>query len=635
MASAPPPLLASLDAHAGWLLTAPDALHVLMLFAAWDAPSQPGGAMDAVLASLAAVHPGVQFARVRRCGVHARARRGACDPAQPEPAPHPQSAPTHRSRARAGRRGAGGRAGRVAGRGGGAHVCAIQGELHRCARAVWRARCPSVLLRCAPAARARARARACVTAPVPAPPRAAPRCPQNATVLDRLEGADAAELAKRVERWKAAAAPVGAAADGGVPAALRELRARLEELVHANRIVRELPAAAAHGAHRRGGLSRGGQPRHACARSHLARCLMRAPPPPLPQMLFMKGSPEAPKCKFSRRAIELLQEAGAAFGSFDILTSDAVRQGLKERSNWPTYPQLYVAGEFVGGVDIMQELRDGGELGLLLKPPVAVAPAQAAAPPAAAAARPPPLSDAAASSTSGPALGADGATLLPHVEARLRALVARAPAVLFMKGTPSAPACGFSDRLVALLSAHGVPFEGYDILGDAQAREGLKALHAWPTFPQLVVHGKFVGGLDVLAEMAEEGPLAPQLGLQPVEPLATRVARLVAGARVVLCMKGTPAEPRCGFSEEALRVLAGAGLDVASALVLTGDDGKPLFATVDVQGDDAVRQGLKALADWPTFPQLWCEARFVGGLDIMRELNDAGELRGILLGAHA
>ena len=118
--------------------------------------------------------------------------------------------------------------------------------------------------------RARARARACVTAPVPAPARAAPRCPQNATVLDRLEGADAAELAKRVERWKAAAAPVGAAADGGVPAALRELRARLEELVHANRIVRELPAAAAHGAHRRGGLSRGGQPRHACARSHLA-----------------------------------------------------------------------------------------------------------------------------------------------------------------------------------------------------------------------------------------------------------------------------------------------------------------------------------------------------------------------------
>lgn len=110
-----------------------------------------------------------------------------------------------------------------------------------------------------------ARARACVTAPVPAPPRAAPRCLQNATLLDRLEGADAAELAKRVERWRAAPAPVGAAADGGVPAALRELRARLEELVHANRIVRELPAAAAaHGAHRRGGgLSRGGQPRPA------------------------------------------------------------------------------------------------------------------------------------------------------------------------------------------------------------------------------------------------------------------------------------------------------------------------------------------------------------------------------------
>jgi len=67
---APVKLLASADAHTGWLLSAPDALHVLMLFAAWDAPSQPGGAMDAVLATLAGVHPAVHFAKVS-----ARARR--------------------------------------------------------------------------------------------------------------------------------------------------------------------------------------------------------------------------------------------------------------------------------------------------------------------------------------------------------------------------------------------------------------------------------------------------------------------------------------------------------------------------------------------------------------------------------
>lgn len=464
-------------------------------------------------------------------------------------------------------------------------------------------------------------------------------------MLDRLEGADAAELARRVERWKAVAPPAGGATDGGVPAPLRELRARLEELVHANRIVRACGA----GARRAGWPSpraRAAAPNHAppdprggrtAGRSHTHHCCQppspASPPPPL-QMLFMKGSPEAPKCKFSRRAIELLQEAGAAFGSFDILTSDAVRQGLKERSAWPTYPQLYVAGEFVGGVDIMQELRDGGELGALLQPVgvAAAAPAGATAEPAPAAVTAPRSSGAAAA---GPALAADGVTLLPHVEVRLRALVNSAPAILFMKGLPGAPACGFSDRLVALLTAHGVPFVGFDILGDPQVREGLKVLHAWPTFPQLVVHGKLVGGLDVLDEMAEDGPLAPQLGLQPVEPLEARVARLVASARVVLCIKGTPNAPSCGFSEEALRVVAGAGLDVASALVMTGDDGKPLFSTADVQGDDALRQGLKARAEWPSFPQLWCEGRFVGGLETMRELAAAGELRDILLGAHA
>ncbi len=63
-----------------------------------------------------------------------------------------------------------------------------------------------------------------------------------------------------------------------------------------------------------------------------------------PVMLFMKGSADAPKCGFSSKIVDILQEAGAAFGTFDILADEAVRQGLKAYSNWPTYPQLYVDG---------------------------------------------------------------------------------------------------------------------------------------------------------------------------------------------------------------------------------------------------------------------------------------------------
>ncbi|KAI8101582.1 hypothetical protein M9434_004914 [Picochlorum sp. BPE23] len=82
-----------------------------------------------------------------------------------------------------------------------------------------------------------------------------------------------------------------------------------------------------------------------------------------PVMLFMKGSPDAPRCGFSQKAVQALRDAGCtAFGHFDILEDQEVRQGLKEKSQWPTYPQLYVKGELVGGCDIILEMSKDGSL---------------------------------------------------------------------------------------------------------------------------------------------------------------------------------------------------------------------------------------------------------------------------------
>ena len=83
-------------------------------------------------------------------------------------------------------------------------------------------------------------------------------------------------------------------------------------------------------------------------------------------MLFMKGTPEAPRCGFSRRVSALLTESGRAYGTFDILGDEEVRQGLKELSDWPTYPQLYVDGELVGGCDIVEQLAQDGTLAAAL-----------------------------------------------------------------------------------------------------------------------------------------------------------------------------------------------------------------------------------------------------------------------------
>jgi monothiol glutaredoxin len=84
--------------------------------------------------------------------------------------------------------------------------------------------------------------------------------------------------------------------------------------------------------------------------------------------LFMKGSPSAPQCGFSANAAGILQSYGVEIPHFDVLSDPDVRQGIKEYSDWPTIPQLYIGGEFVGGSDILTELHQSGELrGMLQK----------------------------------------------------------------------------------------------------------------------------------------------------------------------------------------------------------------------------------------------------------------------------
>ena len=97
--------------------------------------------------------------------------------------------------------------------------------------------------------------------------------------------------------------------------------------------------------------------------------------------------------------------------------------------------------------------------------------------------------------------------LSEDARAKLRLAVSSTPVVLFMKGVPDAPRCGFSRRIVGLLREQGVQFSSFDILQDESVRQGLKVLNDWPTFPQLIVKGEFVGGLDVVKEMVDNGEL--------------------------------------------------------------------------------------------------------------------------------
>ena len=91
---------------------------------------------------------------------------------------------------------------------------------------------------------------------------------------------------------------------------------------------------------------------------------------------------------------------------------------------------------------------------------------------------------------------------------RIQATVTENPVVLFMKGTPVFPQCGFSARVVQILTHMGAPFAGVNVLEDMEIREGIKSFTNWPTIPQLYVGGEFVGGCDIVMEMFQSGELA-------------------------------------------------------------------------------------------------------------------------------
>lgn len=91
--------------------------------------------------------------------------------------------------------------------------------------------------------------------------------------------------------------------------------------------------------------------------------------------------------------------------------------------------------------------------------------------------------------------------------ARIASIVNGSDVVLFMKGTPLFPQCGFSNKAVAILDHCGVAYESVDVLQDQEIRQGIKAFSDWPTIPQLYVKGEFVGGSDIMGEMYEAGEL--------------------------------------------------------------------------------------------------------------------------------
>ncbi|GFQ97721.1 glutaredoxin-related protein 5, mitochondrial [Trichonephila clavata] len=94
---------------------------------------------------------------------------------------------------------------------------------------------------------------------------------------------------------------------------------------------------------------------------------------------------------------------------------------------------------------------------------------------------------------------------------KLSDLVKKSKVVVFMKGVPEQPRCGFSNAVVQILNMHGVKYDSYNVLDDEQLRQGIKEFSNWPTIPQVFINGEFVGGCDILLQMHQKGELIEEL----------------------------------------------------------------------------------------------------------------------------
>jgi len=178
-----------------------------------------------------------------------------------------------------------------------------------------------------------------------------------------------------------------------------------------------------------------------------------------------------PSQSTSQQAVEFLKNLKIIFNELDVSSNSDLQKGINEFSGHTEYPQLFVQGKYIGDYEALRALDQKKALLPLI--PVT--------------------------------------NQKQDLETRLRSLIAQEKVMIFMKGSPTQPQCGFSRKAVEILEKTKVKFGSFDILSDQQVREGLKKLSNWPTYPQLYVNGDLIGGIDIMSEMVENGELQTAL----------------------------------------------------------------------------------------------------------------------------
>eukprot|EP00347_Sterkiella_histriomuscorum_P021830 403332619 len=294
---------------------------------------------------------------------------------------------------------------------------------------------------------------------------------------------------------------------------------------------------------------------------------------------FIKGTADAPKCKFTRRLVEMFGKEGYKYKTFDILADERIRQWLKYYSNWPTFPQIYLDGKFTGGVDIVTELIENGEFDEMVP---------------------------------------KSAKKLPPSE-EWPMILSQHKVLAIIEGSVEQPQGKDSQELIKLLKSNGVRIAAVDASKNVELVEWLKTQADFQGVPALYINGQLIGNLETVHKLYNANELLTLVPSDEVhETLESRLKKLINQEKIMVFIKGHASSPYCGFSK---RIVS----------LLNKYDGLT-FGHFDIFSDDEVREGLKKYSNWPTYPQLYVNGQLVGGIDIVEELDESGELEEVLKG---
>lgn len=167
------------------------------------------------------------------------------------------------------------------------------------------------------------------------------------------------------------------------------------------------------------------------------------------------------------------------------------------------------------------------------------------------------------------------------------------------------PMCKSSKFLVDQLNRMEIKFKSYNILEDGKLKEWLKFYANWPSYPQLFINGKFIGGTEIILQLCESEEFLRIVPPECIkENVLARINTAMTQSVVVLFMKGTPKDPFDGYQKEAVDIL---------------NDQKVRFTHYNIMPDPDVREIIKEYSRWPAFPMMYINSKFIGGLNFMKE----------------